>query len=47
VDDFRPGRPHAFFEAGTHIDAAAKALADDVVAYLDEIGSRNRRVAIE
>ena len=36
-----------FFEGGTHIDAAATALADDVVAYLDEIGSRNRRVAIE
>ena len=47
VDDFRPGRPHAFFEGGTNIDAAAITLADDVVAYLDEIGSRNRRVAIE
>jgi Xaa-Pro aminopeptidase len=47
VDDFRPGRPHAFFEGGTNIDVAATALADDVVAYLDEIGSRNRRVAIE
>jgi Xaa-Pro dipeptidase len=47
VDDFRPGRPHAFFEGGTNIDAAATALADDVVAYLDEIGSRNRRVAVE
>ena len=47
VDDFRPGRPHAFFEGGTNIDAAATELADDVVAYLDEIGSRNRRVAIE
>jgi Xaa-Pro dipeptidase len=47
VDDFRPGRPHAFFEGGTNIDAAAMELADDVVAYLDEIGSRNRRVAIE
>jgi Xaa-Pro dipeptidase len=47
VDDFRPGRPHAFFEGGTNIDAAAAALADDVVAYLDEIGSHKRRVAIE
>ena len=47
VDDFRPGRPHAFFEGGTNIDVAATELADDVVAYLDEIGSRNRRVAIE
>jgi len=47
VDDFRPGRPHAFFDGGTNIDEAAKGLADDVVAYLDEIGSSNRRVAIE
>jgi Xaa-Pro aminopeptidase len=47
VDDFRPGRAHAFFEGGTNIDVAATELADDVVAYLDEIGSRNRRVAIE
>jgi len=47
VDDFRPGRPHAFFDGGTNIDAAATALADDVVAYLDEIGSSKRRVAIE
>jgi Xaa-Pro aminopeptidase len=47
VDEYRPGRPHAFFEGGTNIDLAATALADDIVAYLDEIGSSNRRVAIE
>ena len=47
VDDFRPGRPHAFFDGGTNIDQAASGLADDVAAYLDEIGSSNRRVAIE
>jgi len=47
IDEFRPGRPHAFFEGGTNIDVAARDLADDVVAYLDEIGSRKRRVAIE
>ncbi|MGD8838734.1 MAG: Xaa-Pro peptidase family protein [Gammaproteobacteria bacterium] len=47
VDDFRPGRPHAFFDGGTNIDMAARDLADDVAAYLDEIGSSNRRVAIE
>jgi Xaa-Pro dipeptidase len=47
VSDFRPGRPHAFFEGGTNIDEAAQALAADVVAYLDEIGSANRRVAVE
>lgn len=47
VDDFRPGRPHAFFDGGTNIDLAARDLAADVDAYLDEIGSRNRRVAVE
>ena len=47
VNDFRPGKPHAFFEGGTNIDVGARGLADDVVAYLDEIGSTNRRVAIE
>jgi len=47
VDEFRPGRPHAFFDGGTNIDAAAQGLATDVVNYLDEIGSSNRRVAIE
>ena len=47
VDDFRHCRPQVFFESVTDIDATATALADDVVAYLDEIGSRNRRVAIE
>jgi len=47
VDDFRRGRPHAFFDGGTNIDVAASGFADDIVAYLEEIGSTNRRVAIE
>ncbi len=47
VEDRRPGRPHAFFDGGGKIDAAAEALADDVVGYLAEIGSDNRRVAVE
>ena len=47
IDEFRPGRPQAFFEGGTNIDLAARDLADDVVAYLDELGSSKRRVAIE
>ena len=47
IDDSRPGRPHAFFEGGTNIDIAARDLADDVVNYLAEIGSSNRRVAVE
>jgi Xaa-Pro aminopeptidase len=47
VHDFRPGQPHSFFDGGTNIDAAAEGLAGDVQAYLDEIGSANRRVALE
>ena len=47
VQDFRPGRPHAFFDGGSNIDEAARGLADDVVDYLVEIGSDNRRVAVE
>ncbi len=47
VHDFRSGRPHAFFDGGTNIDTAARGLAQDVVEYLAEIGSDNRRVAVE
>ena len=47
VEEFRPGRPHAFFDGGTNIDQAAKDLSADIDAYLNEIGSSNRRVAIE
>ncbi len=47
VEHMRPGRGHAFFDGGSGIDIAAAALADDVVEYLAEIGSDNRRVAIE
>ena len=47
VDARRKGRHQAFFDGGTEIDAAARALAGDVVDFLVEIGSDNRRVAIE
>lgn len=43
----RPGRPLSFFDAGTEQDEASRLFADDVVAYLDEIGCTNRRVAVE
>ena len=47
ADDSRPGRPQAFFEGGPCIGAAALALADDAVHFLAEVGSDNRRVAVE
>jgi Xaa-Pro dipeptidase len=47
VDECRPGRAQTYFEGGPDIAKAAIELADDVAAYLDEIGSGNRRVAVE
>ena len=47
VDDVRPGRPLAFFDGGPELAEAARLLADDVVTYLREIGTDNRRIAVE
>lgn len=47
VDEVREGRPISFFDGGNSLSEAAGRLADDVVRYLDEIGTDNRRVAIE
>ncbi|HSF95377.1 MAG TPA: hypothetical protein VLA52_10155 [Thermohalobaculum sp.] len=46
-DDSRPGRPISVFDGGPDLAEAARLLADDVVRYLAEIGSPNRRVAVE
>ena len=43
----RPGRPLTFFDAGTEQSEASRLLADDAVRFLEEIGSDNRRVAVE
>lgn len=45
--ELRQGRPVTYFDGGTELVAAAEALADDVVAFLQEIGTDNRRVAVE
>ena len=47
VDDIRPHRNIAYFDGGPEIGEAAKLFADDVLAYLNEIGADNRRVAVE
>ncbi len=47
VDDVRAGRPLAFFDGGPELAEAARLLADDVVTYLKEIGTDNRRIAVE
>jgi len=47
ADDYRPARALSFFEAGPALDDPARLLADDVVNFLSEIGTDNRRVAVE
>jgi Xaa-Pro dipeptidase len=47
IRDVRPGRPISFFAGGYDLAESAKLLADDVVNFLIEIGTENRRVAIE
>ena len=47
ADEIRTGRAISFFDGGFNLGENADALAEDVVQYLDEIGSDNRRVAIE
>ncbi len=47
ADAVRPGRPLAFFDGGPNLDEGARLLANDVREYLREIGTDNRRVAVE
>ena len=47
ADDTRAGRPISFFDGAERLGEYAEQLADDVVNYLKEIGTDNRRVAVE
>ena len=47
ADDTRVGRPISFFDGAERLAEYAERLADDVVNYLEEIGTDNRRVAAE
>ncbi len=47
VDYVRPARPISFFDGGHELSEGARLLADDLVRYMDEIGSDNRRIAVE
>ncbi len=47
VDESRTARPISFFDGGGNLADNAELLADDISRYLDEIGSNNRRVAVE
>ena len=45
--DSRPGRATNVFDGGPDLAEEARLFADDLVRYLDELGTNNRRVAIE
>ncbi len=47
MQNLRTGHAISFFDGGTELDENARKLAGDVVDYLSEIGSDNRRVAVE
>ena len=47
ADNTRVGRPISFFDGAERLAEYAEWLADDVVNYLEEIGTDNRRVALE
>ena len=47
ADEFREARPISYFDGATELENNAKQLARDVVNYLKEIGTDNRRVAVE
>ena len=47
IKNVRPGRPISFFDGGSELSEAARLLADDIVNYLSEMGTDNRRVAVE
>ena len=47
ADESRHGHALSFFDGGFELGDNADAIADDVLNYLKEIGTDNRRVAIE
>ncbi|MBT4039919.1 MAG: aminopeptidase P family protein, partial [Rhodospirillales bacterium] len=47
VDEVRLARPISFFDGGNELPEAARLLADDLDRYLSDIGSNNRRIAVE
>ncbi|WP_272005026.1 M24 family metallopeptidase [Roseovarius sp. ZX-A-9] len=47
IDEVRPARAISYFNGGSNLIANAQFLAEDLNRYLAEIGTTNRRVAIE
>ena len=47
ADDVRVGRPNTYFDGGPELADGARLIAQDVKAFLSEIGSDKRRIAVE
>lgn len=47
ADEARPGRAISYFDGGPELADQARLLAEDVSNFLSEIGTDNRRVAVE
>jgi Xaa-Pro aminopeptidase len=47
VDRVAPGRALSFFDGGNQLPETANALAADLIDYLSELGTDNRRIAVE
>ena len=47
VDEIRPGHPINFFEGGDSLSRFAPLVADDIVGFLEEIGHKGGKVAVE
>lgn len=47
VGEVRPARPLSFYDGGFELTPAADAFADDVKRYMSELGTPNRRIAVE
>jgi len=47
ADSVRVGRQNSYFDGGPELPENARLIAEDICNYLAEIGSDNRRVAVE
>ena len=47
ADEMRPARAISYFNGGSNLPDQARALSEDVTGFLSEIGSDNRRIAVE
>lgn len=47
ADSVRTGRPNTYFDGATELGDSARLIASDAVEFLREIGSDNRRIAVE